>query len=378
MMDIRRLQVPIALTLLVATGLAWVPAQGADEVVVREKRTITLCGDLFDIDANADKRSAGDRAKIVQKNLDSALIKTADRTPAAVQVRIVNRHPVVELGGFHIVTADANSAKRNNMTMMELAEMWAESIRHCLADEKSVSTYMSLLTTKDTAKTALVEFDKHVLVMPSNMKLPIKLVSDFQFDGATVGDSITAALSRDFALGPDYKTYLPKGTLVHGKVVDASIYTYNKYPNKDAVTIDFYSLEAPDGQEIPINAHIFGQTNQFFEANARELPNTLPVGNEEVAYVKGSDKNADRRWIVEEPQADPQGLLSAATGNTAVKGLITGTWVDQPMTKRDQHYHTSRLLMNKGSVFSIPQGTELELETDSTTTIAVAAPIGTL
>ncbi|MBX9693947.1 MAG: hypothetical protein K2Z81_16295, partial [Cyanobacteria bacterium] len=147
---------------------------------------------------------------------------------------------------------------------------------------------------------------------------------------------------------------------------------------KGAVTIDFHSLEAPDGQEVPIEAHIYGEANRFYEADSRVLPLEQHMTDEAVRLEPSQPRSQGQRFIVEQPQADPQGQLSSTTGLVPVKGMITGAWVDQPLSKSEQHNHTARLLMNKGSVFSIPQGTELELETDATTSIAVAAPIASL
>lgn len=369
MNTLMRFKIPLAMSLLVAMGMAYIPSASADQLVVTEKRSIKLCGDLFEIDANADKLSAGERARIVQANLDNALIKATNRTPSAVQVRMKNGLPVVELDGFHIVTADSNSAERNNMSRMELAQSWADKIKMCLAEEDTVEKYVSALEVREPVASAIVEADKDIAVVPAETKLPVKLASGFYYDGATIGDAVTAVLSRDVPLGPSFKTYLPKGTLAHGKVVSADIYAYNGFPNADAVTIEFTSLETPDGQEIPISAHIFGKQNEFFRADSRQLPDFRPLD-------RYRDEEAPERFIVEEPQAEPQGMLTLNDERPAIaRGLITGAWLGEGYSKRMQHLHTQRLFMDKGATFSIAPDEELQLETTATTSIAIATPV---
>lgn len=345
MNPLQRLHIPIALSALVALGFALKPAI-ADNVLVKETRTVTLCGDLFDIDSNADKLTAEQRAHIIQNNLNNALIKTADRSPAAVSVRVKNNLPCVELGGYHIATADSNSATRANMTCMQLAVSWANSIKHCLADSVTVDKYVAALTGTKPIEKAVVQGHKHIAVIPTEMKMPIKLASGFHFDGATIGDSVTGALSRDIALGPQFDTYLPAGTLVHGTVIDADIFSYNHFPAPTAVTIQFHSLETPDGQEIPIKAHVVGGVNQF--------------------------------EIAKKEAVDAQGAVDLASGaSIATKGLIAGAWVGNALPK-DEQSRLSRLYMDRGAVFEIEPSEELQLQTSATTTVSVADPVGTL
>ena len=116
------------------------------ETFVSESTVITACGKLFAIDANAAGLTAEQRARIIQRNLDNALISAKHRTPSAVRVVMMNRNPVVALDGYYIATADGNSAARNGMTQLELAEKWAESIRMCLSDTASIDKYLAMLT----------------------------------------------------------------------------------------------------------------------------------------------------------------------------------------------------------------------------------------
>lgn len=341
-----KLQIPIALSALIAVGALYTPpAVQADNLLVKETRTIHLCGDLFEIEANADRMSAAERARIIQKNLDEALIKALDRSPDAVTVRIKNRLPVVELNGYHIATADQNSAARKRMSEWDLAVTWAESIKQCLADSAAVERYIAALQTPSKLHTGLVKSKKHIAVVKPETRMPIKLLSAFHFDGTTVGDSVTAVLSRDVPLEPGFSTYLPAGTLIHGSVIEADEYAYNGFPNQDAVTIQFTAMETPDGQQIPIHAFIVGGVNEF--------------------------------EIARKEQVDPQGAIDLTTGAVSSKGLISGAWVGHQYPK-DEQSRLPRLFMDRGAVFDIGVNEELQLKTTATTSIAIAEPVGSL
>lgn len=347
MIRLKWLYIPIALSALVALGLNVAKPAKADNVLLKQTRTITLCGDLFDINANADRLTAEERARIIQANLNNALIKTKDRSPKAVTIRVYNNLPNVELGGYHIATADTNSAIRANMTCMQLAEKWAASIKQCLADSETVEKYVSTLTTSTKSiEQAMVADRKHIAVIPSEFRMPIKLASKFYFDGTNVGENVTAVLSKDTPLGPQFDTYIPAGTLFHGAVVDAGIYSYNHFPNRNAVTIQFNCMETPDGQQIPIKGHIVGGVNQF--------------------------------EIAKKPSADAQGAVDLSSAKSiATKGLIAGAWVGDALPK-DEQARLPRLFMNRGSVFDIMPEQDLELQTSATTSISVANSVASL
>lgn len=341
-----KVQVPIALSALIALGAFYAPQPGhADNLLVQETKTVRLCGDLFEIEANADRISAAERARIIQKNLDDALIKSADRRPEAVSVRIKNRLPVVELNGYHIATADQNSAARKGMTEMALAEDWAQSIKDCLTDSAAIDKYVAGLTVPTKVGAGLVKEHKHIAVVSPETRMPIKMLSAFHFDGTTSGDSVTAVISRDVPLGPSFDAYIPAGTLVHGAVVDADEYAYNGFPKPTAVTIQFSKLEMPDGQQLPIQAFVVGGINQF--------------------------------EIAKKEQVDPQGALDLRTRPTASKGLISGAWIGYQYPK-DEQARLPRMFMDRGAMFDIGVNEELQLETTATTSISIAEPVGTL
>ena len=141
---------------------------------------VGACGKLFEVDANAAGLTAQERAAIIQKNLDYAVVYAKNRAPSAVQVLVVNRNPVVTLDGFHIATADGNSAARNRMTALQLAQKWADSIKFCLADASAMDKYLSMLT-GNYAQVAAAPRSEMVAYVPAGTFLPIKLVTPIDY-----------------------------------------------------------------------------------------------------------------------------------------------------------------------------------------------------
>jgi hypothetical protein len=333
----------------------------ADAVTVKTT-TIFACGRLFEIQANADGMTAAERAVIVQKNLDNALIAAHDRSPKAVRVSIMNRNPVVSLDNFYVVTADGNSAARANMTQMELAEKWADSLRVCLSDKVSLQSYMSMLTGKFEAKTKLALGNREdIAVAPFGMTLPIQLSCSVHADTAKLGDSIEAVVRTDVPFGPGFTTYLPAGTQALGELVYARDYVPNNYGGKHALTPWFHSLRTPDGKEIPIDAYIVGDIN--FWKNIKTEPSQAICSESSEGFVET--------------------MRQENLPDHAVPGEVVGGWRGYPVGASNSlgfsgepGYRTSNLQYNglivpNHSLATIPSGTKMLLQLASTTTISV-------
>lgn len=219
---------------------------------------IGACGKLFDVDANAAGLTASERAAIIQKNLDNAIVKAHNRTPDAVQVSVVNRNPVVTLDGFHIATADGNNAARNNMSQLALAQKWADTIKFCLADAAAMDKYLSMLT--GAYKTvAVAPRQETIAYAPAGMFLPVKMVTPIDSETSQIGDRVEAIISTDIPLrtsqaATQFEAYLPAGSVAIGQLQDSS----NSYLGKNALGMRFDHLRLPDGQVLPISGHILG------------------------------------------------------------------------------------------------------------------------
>ena len=353
-----RMQKKLIVGVLTAVSFAMPYIAAKADTVVESRTTITgACGKLFSIDSNAAGMTAQERASIVQKNLDNALIAAKHRSPDAVRVAMMNNNPVVTLDNFYVVTADGNSAARNNMTQLELAQKWANSIKFCLADANAINNYLSLLTGNYAQKTAILTINKDVAVAPRGMALPIQLGTTLT-DAAMPGDPVQAVVSTDVPLGPHFTSYIPAGTLVMGKVLNAAPWNTNKYAGKNAVTLSFYALKTPDGKEIPIDAFIQGGVDTWGYVSVNPLQ---PI----CCGAKGTKMEA----------FDANGNLKVIA-LTAGKGEIAGAWKGLPEDRQidlEEGFH--RLLLSNDSDLVIPAGEQMFLRLNATTSIAVnAAP----
>lgn len=243
-------------------GMAQIPAAVSADTVVSKTTVMTACR-LFDIDSNAGLLTPEQRVQIIQNRLDRALVNAKDLRPQAVTVREVNRNPVVLLDSQLIATADGNSADRNQMTQLQLAEKWADSIRMCLADADEVNKYISMLTGKFPVKDegGFRTRDEIAVLTPSTM-IPLKLVSPISAFTASVGDKVEAVVSTNVPMGPSYTSYLPAGTVAMGEIIPAAQYTRGNYAGKESFTVQFYNLRTIDGKDIPIDGHILGALDQ--------------------------------------------------------------------------------------------------------------------
>lgn len=338
--------------------------------------TIMACGPLFSIDANADGKTARQRAQIIQRNLDNALIAGKDFKSHNVIVAFQNHNPIVVVDGYYVATADKNSAIRAGVSQPALAEQWADSIRHCLSDSLMLNKYISMLTgesNKETLKTAaLTRTD--VAVMPWGMLLPVSLSNGISFPSCELGMPISAELTNDVPLGPGFSCYLPKGTVALGKLVDAKPFNPNNFAGKGALMPYFFALRTPDGAEIPINGHILGGDDFWRKISIQPL---------EVA--------ADKRVVAERFVDVNEGVTETGTGGSKMVTITKETIVGKPLTAyngeiaggwrgvvedQDIQARFPRLTLNPHKALYIPGGQRMMLQLGSTSSIAVnsAAP----
>ncbi len=342
----KKLYVSLVPTALLAMSV--MPIALAADAIVAKTAVVSLCGKLFEIDANAAGMSAEERARIVQKNLDNALINAKNRTPAAVKVEISNRNPIVTLDGFHIVTADGNSAARHQTTQMALAQKWADSIAFCLADASAINNYLSMLTGKFPVKqeTAVVTTKDRVAVATTDMLFPIALATPLSASLCKLGDNVEAVVTQDVPLAPDYDTYIPKGTIARGAIADAHDFTFTEFP-KNGLTVSFYELRTPDGKSIPIDGHVFGGLNYWRQISSQ------PVKAECCGNVAKISTDAGLTFKVR-----------------PAKGVIVGAWKGMPLDRSMDR--ASRFMFRSGSGLDVAQGETMMLQLNATSAIAVA------
>ena len=349
-------------------GIGVQPAQ-SENTVTTTSTEIMACGHLFSIDANADHKSAAERARIVQQNLDNALINAKDRTPGAVRVAFQNNNPIVTLDNRYIVTADNNSAVRAGISQTELAERWAGSIRSCLSDSKMVTKYISSLTGQFPEKLAVNTMNRtDVGVMPWGMNIPVAMKHDLNIDDAMLGTPITVALVTDVPLGPGFSTYLPAGTLALGELVNGQPNNPNNIAGRRCLTPRFYALQTPDGVQIPITGHIMGGVNSWRAATINPLQ---AAADTRVTARLYTDVN---QGVSLNGTGGSKLLISSATPvvemSNAFPGVIAGAWKGEDEETMVQAGFPKLLFSPHCSIF-MPAGERLTLQLGATSTIAV-------
>lgn len=339
--------IPAAILALVA-----VPIANAQEIITQTTSITAACA-MFDIDSNAAGLTAAQRAVIVQKSLDKALLEALDRSPSAVRVEMINRNPAVTLDRRVIVTADDNSAKRNHMSREALAEKWADSIRACLADSAAIDNYLVMLTGRYPvkAKGLGVMLKDEVAVLPTGSLLPIDLVTPLSSIDAKFGDRVEAVISHDVPMRTSFDSYLPAGTLAIGVVEEALPFVPNRFGGKGAFTVNFYELRTPDGKRIPIEAHVYGNLNTWKQIAIK------PV----FAQCCGNGSTIKD--------------LNVVTVNIVpAKGHIVGSWKGAPMPTREwfEDPYPRLVFGRKGVELIAPAGEHMLLQFAATTAIAVS------
>jgi hypothetical protein len=318
-------------------------AQSTSTTFVAETASVVgACGKLFDVDSNAAGLTAQERAAAIQKNLDYAIVHAANRTPAAVRVLVENRNPVVTLDGFHIATADGNSAERAGMSQMALAQKWADSIKLCLADAAAMDKYLSMLT-GNYKPLAVTPRKDIVAYLPAGDFIPVKLVTPIDSELSRAGDQVEAVVTTDIPLrtsqsATEYEAYIPAGTAVIGVLADAT----NNYAGKGALSPRFSSFRTPDGSVVPIVGHIFGGMGNWVAWNTH--PMTV------------------------ESASSPR----AMTGILASKGTICGGWRgDSIGAGLDVPYQ--KLVLTRRTGVAIPAGEAMMLQMSAPTAIALSS-----
>jgi Flp pilus assembly protein TadD len=115
-------------------------------IVTVAPNAVRVAGDqVFVMQAPAGHFTAAERAIIVERNINNALMSTTDRSPNTVEIVPINNLPVIRIGGKHVVTIDSNSAKVAGTTMTALAEQWAGNMKAVLAKTDQVNTYIASL-----------------------------------------------------------------------------------------------------------------------------------------------------------------------------------------------------------------------------------------
>jgi hypothetical protein len=224
--------------------------------------------DAFSVSSAVGGLNATERAKIMQKNVDNALVASADKTPNAVSITVVSGQPVLTLGGFYVASADANTAKRLGITKMAVAQRWQAGLKKALSNGQEVQSYIAMLTGSGraaepgttTTESGSFPFYKsgRVIYVPAGMVLPVIIRTGLSSESARAGDPVQATLAQPVIMGD---CQLPPQTVLTGVVTDSAPGT--GLSHSGALGLKFSSMQLPDGSSAPISAHIVGRLGKY-------------------------------------------------------------------------------------------------------------------
>lgn len=360
------------------------------------------------------------RAEAVQQNLDNALVAAKDKTPAAVNITYVKGLPVITMGGYQVITIDGATAKAANSTPALLAKKYADALRNSLRDQASISSYVAQLS-GDYASSApattsnpnsgpspspnyqppqqqAYQGDSYaaqppyqgqqypqgqggnvyqaqtpgyqapyqpsgpvrqgrVAYAPAGLVIPITLSTGIATQVAKSGDVIQATISQAVMLGD---SMIPMGSVITGNITDSE--AGKMLGRSGALGIKFNSLRTPDGQQVPISAHLIGGIGKYTSA--------------------GDDTIHGETWKGKVASAGIRGAVGAGTGaalGTAVgaiagggrgagRGAWSGTAIGAGVGVVDS------LILRKGKDVQIPAGTNMQLQLDAPVSLAGGSP----
>lgn len=340
--------------------------------------------------APAGSMTSQARSEQIQTSLDNALIAAKDRGPSSVNIAYVKGTPVLTVGGYHVATVDSASAKSAGTTPALLAKKWADTLRNALRDQESIDAYVSQMNGEYVAsapstisspaaqsqpvpsQTALNQPQDNsgyqqayqqptgyqpaykqgrIVYAPAGLVLPATLSTSISADVAKAGDLVQAQLSQAVILG---ESQLPAGTMLIGQVTDAT--PGRMLGRSGQLSLKFNRMRTPDGQEIPITAHMMGGIDKFAE-----------VGGDNADTFKGET------WKGKVMQAGLRGAIGAGTGaalGTAVgaiagggRGVGKGAWSGTAIGAGVGMAQS--LILRKGKSVVVGSGTAIQLQLDA-------------
>lgn len=327
--------------------------------------------DAFTIPVGSGKMTVQERANVVQRNLDNALVASHNRAPAAVKITYVNGLPVITLGGYQVVTVDSASAKAARTSPAVLASRWVDGIRGTLNDAAGVSTYVAHLTGTEDSGTANLQSSTtslqstaqprtvhrgRVVYVPQGMVLPVRLTTGLSSEIAQPGDRVEARVSQSVSLE---NGVIPEGSIVYGQVVDST--AGKRLAKSGGLTLRFTSLRTPDGAETPITAHLMGSVGKYSQA-----------GSEGSGAIKGeTTKNKVQSAAIRGAIGVGGGALLGTTigaiaggGHGAGRGAWSGAAIGGALGVANS------LLLRKGANVKLESGQQLDLQLDAPAQLA--------
>lgn len=307
------------------------------------------------------------RATVVQKNIDNALVATKNRTPSSVGIVYVKGQPVLTLGGFYVTTVDVAAARAAHTTPSTLAQKWASGLKASLSNEDAVNQYINQLTGSNavtasagttTTKAGSYPFYKQgrIVYIPAGMTIPVALKTSVSSATAKVGDVIEGQIAETVNLGD---AAIPAGSIIIGKVVEAA--AGQQRAKAGLLGMKFDTLRTPDGQCIPISAHIQGSVGNYQElgSNANTLQGETTNERMKQALIRGAIG------------AGSGAVLGTAIGAIASHGYNTGSGTLSGTVIGGALGVADALLLRKGNDVTVGSGQTFNLQLDAPASLSM-------
>jgi hypothetical protein len=189
------------------------------------------------------------------------------------------------------------------------------------------------------------------------MMIPIALKSAISTETARPGDAVEAEIAQTVNLGD---TAIPAGSVIQGRITEAA--SGQRLGRSGMLGMKFENLKTPDGQTVPISAHIVGGVGKYDQ-----------VGSES-GIIKGENTSDKVK------QALVRGGIGAGSGavlGTAIgaiahggrgagRGAIAGTAIGGALGVAES------FLMRKGNDVKVGSGQTLNLQLDAPASLAVS------
>jgi hypothetical protein len=343
-------------TLLVVSSAAvcqavWTPLAMADPVRVAGQQA-------FDVGGTG-------RAAAVQKNIDNALVASKNHTEGSVGVVYVKGQPVLTLGGFYVTTVDAAAAKTAHTTPALLAQKWASGLKSTMKSSAAVDQYVNQLTgssnvtasagtTTTTAGSYPYYKQGRIVYIPAGMTIPVALKTALSSGTAKAGDPIEGQIAETVNLGD---AMIPAGSIITGKVTEA---TAGQRAHAGLLGMKFDTLRTPDGQTVPITAHIEGSVGNYQElgTSSNTLQGESTHDKVKQALIRGAIG------------AGGGAVLGTAIGAIASHGYNTGSGTMTGTVLGGALGVADALLLRKGNDVTVGSGQTFKLLLDAPASLA--------
>ena len=315
----------------------------------------------FDVSLGAGKMTAAQRAQAIQKNVDNALVASTDRSPDTVAVTVVNKQPVITLGGFYIASVDIATAQKLGVSSSVLAQRWSNGLKGALANEAAVGNYVAqLVGSGQQPQTGISQNESGsypyyrkggIIYIPAGMTLPIVLNTALSSQTCRAGDPVQATLARPIVLGD---AEIPANSLLLGQIVDAL--PGAEMSHSGQMVLHFNTLQTPAGVNVPISAHIIGKLGKY-EATGD--------GRSDSFHGESTDHKIEDAAIRGAIGVGSGAILGTVIGAIASHGYGTGRGAVAGLTIGGALGVADSLMLRRGSDINVQSGQALTLQLDS-------------